>query len=331
MSAADTSGDCPRTRPLRAWWKWTARRAAAARARWELRALPVVSELGDGALLAHRHEDRVVAEALVAAALGRDRPLEDPGASPLAAVRCQGDELADVARTAIYGAVQLHEELRDAVLCPACRRDSRPAAECGRLDPRVLAEDPRVRLPDLAPEPGFVPCVLVVRLPVLVRKPVRAEQLDLPARQRRPQLLQLVRVARRELRPQPRAPLHALDAVELREQLGDARRLRPARCAQDDIHRAIVAELDGVHLAAELLDPGQHLRALATGRERDRELRLLRPHARDQACADELERPERDEHEHGRADPDDVVAGAGRHPDRRHDPERRRRRQARGR
>ena len=69
--------------------------------------LPVVPELGDRLRLARRHEDRVVAEALVATTLARDRPLEDPGAAQLAAVRREGDELADVASAAIGCTVQL--------------------------------------------------------------------------------------------------------------------------------------------------------------------------------------------------------------------------------
>ena len=163
--------------------------------------LPGVPELGDRPLLAGRYEDRVVAETLVPAALVRDRPLEDPGPPELAAVRGQCDELADVAGAAIGCTVELGQKLRDPVLGPPRRLDSRPAAERDRLDPGVLAEDPGARFPHLAPEAGLSTRVLVVRLSVLGRKCVRAEQLDLPAGQCRPQLVELVRVARRELRP----------------------------------------------------------------------------------------------------------------------------------
>jgi hypothetical protein len=48
-------------------------------------ALPVVPELGDGARLADGHEDRVVAEALAAARLERDRPLDGAGRAALVA------------------------------------------------------------------------------------------------------------------------------------------------------------------------------------------------------------------------------------------------------
>ena len=52
------------------------RSARAARARCECSRLPVVAELADGALLAVRDEDRVVAEAAAAARRARDRALE---------------------------------------------------------------------------------------------------------------------------------------------------------------------------------------------------------------------------------------------------------------
>ena len=58
-----------------------------------IRALPVVAELGDGSVFAGGDEDRVVAEALVAAPLRRDGPRQGPGTAALLAVRAERDEL----------------------------------------------------------------------------------------------------------------------------------------------------------------------------------------------------------------------------------------------
>jgi hypothetical protein len=73
------------------------------------------------------------------------------------------------------------------------------AVERGQLDPGVLADRPRVA-GERAAEVGLPARVLVIGVAVLRRKLRRAEQLELPVRQRRSQLLQLVRVLRRELR-----------------------------------------------------------------------------------------------------------------------------------
>src|SRR6187549_3375378 len=109
-----------------------------------VRPLPDIAQLGDRPLLAGGDEDRVVAEALVAATPRRHRPLEDPGPASLLPHRAERDELADVAGLAIVDAVEIGEKLCDAVAGPAGRCDSGPAAERRDLDPGVLAEDPLV-------------------------------------------------------------------------------------------------------------------------------------------------------------------------------------------
>ncbi len=162
-------------------------------------ALPGVAELGDRARLAERHEDRVVAEALVAAALRRDRPLQGPGAAPLLLAGAERDELADVAGAAIVAAGELLEQPRDAVGGPAGGCDPRAATEGGHLDSGVLAEHPLLGPGCLPPERGLRAGVLVVRRAILGRVlAVGFEQLELPARQGGPQLLELVPVPRRE-------------------------------------------------------------------------------------------------------------------------------------
>ena len=211
----------------------------------------------------------------------------------------------------------------------AHRADSTPgpAAERRRLDPGVLAENPRARLPHLAPEPCLPPCVLVVRRPVLVRKGARSKQLDLPAGQRGLQLVELVCVARRELRPQGRhctrstpSSLASSSATRADSDRREARRTTSIVRSSPNSTAFTVPPSSSIRAST--------LRPVALGFERDRELRLLGPHPGDEACADELERAERDEHEHRGADRNHVVAGAGCHPDRGDDPQCRRRRQA---
>src|SRR5437763_1391571 len=75
-----------------------------------VRALPLVAELGDRALLAVRHEDRVVAEALAAARLVDDPAFEGADAAVLHAVGVERHELADVPRAPVIHAVELHEQ-----------------------------------------------------------------------------------------------------------------------------------------------------------------------------------------------------------------------------
>src|SRR5260221_14241829 len=75
--------------------------------------LPRVAELGDGALLALRDEDRVVAEAFGAARLRRDPALEDAGAAELLATGRDRHELRHVAGATVAHALQLAEQLRN--------------------------------------------------------------------------------------------------------------------------------------------------------------------------------------------------------------------------
>jgi hypothetical protein len=159
--------------------------------------LPVVPELGDGALLAVRHEDRVVAESLLAARRLGDPAFEDARPAQLLAVRAEQDELADVARPTVLGAAQLAEQPFDrlgALRRVAGRADPRRAAERLDLEPGVLAEDPAARR---EPVGGLGPRVLVVAVAALLRIVVRVERLDLPGQERR-ELPQLVPVPRRE-------------------------------------------------------------------------------------------------------------------------------------
>jgi hypothetical protein len=103
--------------------------------------LPVVPQLCHRPLLAIRNEDRVVAEALVAARLVRDPAVERAGAAELAAVGREENELRDVARAAFLDACELAEKLRDrrrTFWCVAGGQDARAAAERLDLEARVL-------------------------------------------------------------------------------------------------------------------------------------------------------------------------------------------------
>ncbi len=160
--------------------------------------LPDVAELGDGARLAVRHEDRVVAEALVSSSAVRDRAVQRPCRAHLAAVGSEHDELAHVARAAVRLPVELEEKLRDAVLGPPGRVHAGPPAERGDLDAGVLARDPRVGGSVRAAVPGLDPRVVEERRAVLDRLVGRLEERDLPLRKRSAKLAELVLVARRE-------------------------------------------------------------------------------------------------------------------------------------
>src|SRR5437763_1976746 len=76
---------------------------------------------------------------------------------------------------------------------------ARAAVEPGDLDPRVLADHPRVR-PDRPSEIRLPARVLVVRVAGLRRIIESVQQLDLPAGQRRAQLAELPRIGRAEPR-----------------------------------------------------------------------------------------------------------------------------------
>src|SRR4051794_12608301 len=161
--------------------------------------LPRVAELCDCPLFAVGNEDRVVAEALAAARLRRDAPFEDPGASGLAAVRRDRDELGDVTRAPVIGSPELAEQLRDrgrALRCVARRVQPRAAVERGDFDAGVLADRPTARA--LVAEPRLDARVVDVRLASLGRIVVRVERLDRPAGEQLLELARLVRVTRAE-------------------------------------------------------------------------------------------------------------------------------------
>ena len=103
---------------------------------------PGIPELGHGQRLAERHEDRVVAEALVAATRGGDLSLQDACGRELDAARIEHDQLADVPRAAVALSFELREQPRNAVFGPARGLDAGPSSEGGDLDPRVLPRDP---------------------------------------------------------------------------------------------------------------------------------------------------------------------------------------------
>src|SRR5690349_9759028 len=108
---------------------------------------PLVAEVGDGALLAVGHEDRIEAEAFAAAGLVGDAAAERARAAPLAAVRRDRDELRHVARAASVSvdAVEHAEHPADLVAGRAPRRGhAGPAVEGRDLDPGVLPDHPRV-------------------------------------------------------------------------------------------------------------------------------------------------------------------------------------------
>src|SRR5215203_2678598 len=138
--------------------------------------LPVVAELGHRLLLAIRDEHRVVAEPLGAARRLGDPPLEDPRPAELLLLWAEEDELADVAG----------------------RPDPGRSAQRLDLEPRVLTEHPGLGRPDLPAEKRLAARVLVVAVAPLLRIPLGAQQLEVPVRQERGQLAQLVRVLRAE-------------------------------------------------------------------------------------------------------------------------------------
>src|SRR5262245_45564336 len=127
-------------------------------------ALPFFAELGDRPREAVRDEHRVVAEALLAAPLRRDRAIEPAGAGTLLALRRERDDDGDhprapvgLAREALEERVGLGPGRR-----PPRRVEPRLAAERVALDPGVLAEHPAVR-DEPAGEGGLDPGVLLVR------------------------------------------------------------------------------------------------------------------------------------------------------------------------
>jgi hypothetical protein len=160
--------------------------------------LPLVAQLRHRPLLALGDEDRVEAEALGAARLDDDPPLEDAGAAALLALRRERHELADVPGPPVLDAPKLGKEPVDVEAAgEAGGPDPRRAVEAGDLEARVLAEDPRARL-DRAAVLGLRLRVVVVGVPRLGRVVVGLERLDPPVRERRPELAELAGVLRRE-------------------------------------------------------------------------------------------------------------------------------------
>jgi hypothetical protein len=165
--------------------------------------LPGVAELGHRCLLAGGQEDRVVAEPLRAPRLARDAALEHTASPQLLAAGPEQHELADVARPPVLDRAQLAQQPLDrlAALGPEARRaHPRRSPERRDLEPRVLAEHPRVGRPDLPPVERFGPRVVDVALVALFGVVLGVEQGELPAERR--QLPQLVPVARAEQDPQ---------------------------------------------------------------------------------------------------------------------------------
>ena len=163
--------------------------------------LPHVAELRDGAVLAVGNEHRLEAEALDAARRVGDPALEDPRPARLAPVRCERDELRDVAGPPVARTVEVSEQLGDrrrALRGVPRRVDSGAAVERPHLDPRVLADRPALAIAGVAPEERLRAGVLVVRLPCLGGPLVGVERVDRPARQQPLELARLVRVARGE-------------------------------------------------------------------------------------------------------------------------------------
>jgi hypothetical protein len=163
--------------------------------------LPPVAELRNGALLALRHEHRVVAEALDAARRIRDATVEHAAAAQDRAVGRNCNELRHEACAAVILVSELAEQLRDrgSTLRRVPRRcDSRTPAERCNLEARVLADDPAVRRRTRTAERRLDERVVVVGVAVLGRIVVRIENVDRPAGKQHLELARLVRVARSE-------------------------------------------------------------------------------------------------------------------------------------
>ena len=163
---------------------------------------PLVTELGDRLSLAFGDEDGVVAEALFPALLLGNPARERAGAAELLELRGEEDELADVACAATVGSTrrQLIEQppyvllVRRARAREPCGADPGASAEAFDLEPRVLAEDPELLPSDRPAEAGLRQRVLVESLSRLGRLLRGFERLDLPVRQERTELAELVLV-----------------------------------------------------------------------------------------------------------------------------------------
>src|SRR5262245_19754013 len=207
-----------------------------------IHALPLVPELRNGPGLADGEEDRVVAESLVALRRACDGAVERPARAYLVAIRGEGDELADVPRPAVVLARQLLQQPRDAVDRPARGLDPGAPAEGVDLDPGVLARDPVVRRRVRAPVPRLDPSVREERLAVLDGLVRRVEELDLPVRQRRAQLAELVLVPRGENEPHGSGAAAAADCAPVRVPIPpDARSSSSSSSSREKGSRSAVA------------------------------------------------------------------------------------------
>ena len=251
-------------------------------------ALPRVAQLGDRPLLALRHEDRVVAEALRATTLGGDPALERARPPHLVAVGPDRDQLADVPGAPILDAVELAEQAveRIVVAGPARRVQPGPTAERVDREARVLAEHPlagRGRAPGRT-APSRARSRSASR-PSSGGNSPHAEQLDRPPRQRGPQLVELVRVGRGqpryELQRTARTSSRSASRVErARGSLGEGR-------PQDDEQSvAGLLELERLDVGAELLDRGEQRPRARAACQLDLERPLLRTEPRE-----DLDRP----------------------------------------
>src|SRR4029079_12730892 len=146
--------------------------------------LPRVAGLRDRLLLAVGDEDGVVAEALGAPRLAGNPPFQNPCSAKLFTIRAEQNELADVTRAAVGLVAEVAQQPCDRahalVLAVAGGADSRPAAERGDLDTRVLAEERRARRAGLQPVQSLSARVLVVARLALRRVVVGVERLRLP-------------------------------------------------------------------------------------------------------------------------------------------------------
>ena len=288
----------------------------AARARWELRRFQSFAELGDRPRLAGRDEDRVVAEPLLPLGVVASAPSRIPVPRSSAVRRQSRRARRRSARAGPSTPVELLRAAARRRRPPSAPTDPGPAAERRRLDPGVLADQPHLRL--RPPTPEDAPWRARSRssvAPVLGRIAVGVQELELPAGQRRPELLELV-----PFREHSRALTAATGAARRRQRrdlLRDPRGLgAPRASASDDVDRPLVAELDRVDDPPSSSIRVKHARGGPLRREVDHELASS---GRTRATIRLLttpQRPERDEHERGRPDRDHVVARPGRHPDR---------------
>ena len=102
-----------------------------------VRGLPFVAQFGNCPIVSLGHEHGIEAESFRASRLGRDRPPQRSRSAQHAAIRCDGHELRDVARTAaVAGYVgELSKQPADRIVAArACRAHAGPAAQALDLE-----------------------------------------------------------------------------------------------------------------------------------------------------------------------------------------------------